>query len=99
MNKNLSARLKEIVGSKYVSDDEYVRWSYSMDSNIFDVLDPTPPLVVVRPGNVDEISKILHLTNSTKTPVFARGGDTDGGGSRGEKILGKHSRITLERYG
>jgi FAD/FMN-containing dehydrogenase len=86
VGKDLSLRLREIVGSKYVSDDEYVRWSYSMDSNIFDVLDPTPPLVVVRPGNIEEISKILQLANGTKTPIYVRGGGTDGGGSRGTKV-------------
>ena len=87
MDKNLLTELKEIVGPKYVSDDMYVRWSYSMDSNIFDVLNPTPPRIVVRPGSVEEISKILKLANTTKTPVYVRGGGTDGGGSRGEKIV------------
>ena len=85
-NTELTAKLRKIVDTKYVSDDEYVRWSYSMDSNIFDVLDPTPPRVIVRPGSVDEISKILQLANKTKTPVYVRGGGTDGGGSRGQRI-------------
>jgi FAD/FMN-containing dehydrogenase len=86
LENSLSVKLKEIVGSKYVSDDEYVRWSYSMDSNIYDVLDPAPPLVVVRPGTVDEISEILKLANKSKVPVYTRGGGTDGGGSRGTKV-------------
>ncbi|MDH5267508.1 MAG: FAD-binding oxidoreductase [Candidatus Bathyarchaeota archaeon] len=86
MNTTLPVKLREIVGSKYVSDDLFVRWSYSMDSNIFDIINPTPPLIVVRPGTSEEISRILRLANETRTPVYARGGGTDGGGSRGEKI-------------
>lgn len=79
-------KLKEIVGPKYVSADPFIRWSYSMDSNIFDNVDPTPPAIVVRPGAVEEVSKILQLANETKTPVYVRGGGTDAGGSRGERI-------------
>ncbi|MHA1833326.1 MAG: FAD-binding oxidoreductase [Candidatus Baldrarchaeia archaeon] len=78
--------LREIVGSKYASDDPYVRWSYSMDSNIFDNINPEPPALIVRPSTVEEISKILRLANKTKTPVYVRGGGTDAGGSRGDKI-------------
>jgi FAD/FMN-containing dehydrogenase len=79
-------KLKEIVGPKYVSADPFIRWSYSMDSNIFDNVDPTPPAIVVRPGTVEEVSKILQTANETKTPVYVRGGGTDAGGSRGERI-------------
>ena len=86
MKKNLLAELKEIVGSKYVSDDMYTRWSYSMDSNIYDALEPTPPLIVARPSNVKEVSEILKLAHETGTPIYVRGGGTDGGGSRGERI-------------
>ncbi|UCF59302.1 MAG: FAD-binding oxidoreductase [Candidatus Bathyarchaeota archaeon] len=86
MQTTLLIKLREIVGSKYVSDDLFVRWSYSMDSNIFDIINPTPPLIVVRPSTSEEISRILRLANETRTPVYARGGGTDGGGSRGEKI-------------
>lgn len=78
--------LEEIVGPSYISDDMYVRWSYSMDSNIFDIIDPTPPAIVVRPKTMDEISKILRLANRTKTPIYVRGGGTGAGGDRGEKI-------------
>lgn len=45
LNKDLASNLKEIVGSKSVLDDEFVRWSYYMDSNIFEVLDRTLPVV------------------------------------------------------
>jgi FAD/FMN-containing dehydrogenase len=86
MKKTRLVELREIVGPKYVSDDLHVRWSYSMDSNIFDTINPTPPLMVVRPGTLEEISRILRLANETRTPVYVRGGGTDGGGSRGEKI-------------
>jgi FAD/FMN-containing dehydrogenase len=87
VNRNLLTELREIVGPKYVSDDMYVRWSYSMDSNIFDVLNPTPPRIVARPGSVEEVSRILKLANMSRTPVYVRGGGTDGGGSRGDKIV------------
>jgi glycolate dehydrogenase FAD-linked subunit len=85
-NKGLFSELEEIVGSKFVSDDKFIRWSYSMDSNIFDALDPTPPAVVVRPGDTNEVSEILQLANKLKNPVYVRGGGTDGGGSRGTRV-------------
>lgn len=78
--------LENIAGPKYVSNDFPVRWSYSMDSNIFDNINPTPPAIVVRPASIEEIQKILRLANKTNTPVYVRGGGTDAGGSRGEKI-------------
>ncbi len=78
--------LKNIAGPQYVSKDFLVRWSYSMDSNIFDNINPTPPAIVVRPASIEEIQKILRLANKTRTPVYVRGGGTDAGGSRGEKI-------------
>lgn len=83
---SLVGELKSIVGSAYVSDDPFVRWTYSMDSNIFDNINPTPPAIVVRPKTIEEISRILRLANKTKTPVYPRGGGTDAGGCRGEKV-------------
>jgi FAD/FMN-containing dehydrogenase len=83
----LTSKLQGIVGQKFVSDDFAVRWSYSMDSNIFDSINPTPPAIVVRPAKVEELQKILLLASKTTTPVYVRGGGTDAGGSRGERIL------------
>lgn len=83
---NLVEELAKIVGPSYVSDDTMVRWSYSMDSSIYDNIEPTPPAVVVRPKTTEEVQEILRLANRTKTPVYVQGGGTAGSGPRGEKI-------------
>ena len=83
--KNLIEELANIVGPKYVSDDPFVRWSYSMDSSILD-REAIPPAVVVRPRTIEEIQEIIRLANRTRTPVYVRGGGTSGAGTRGPKI-------------
>jgi glycolate oxidase len=63
--------LAAIVGSKYVSDDDYVLFAYSRDTG------PYPGKVqgiVVRPGNVEEVVEIVKLANRTRTPVIPSGG-------------------------
>lgn len=83
---NLVEELAKIVGSSYVSDDLWVRWSYSMDSGLYDNIEPTPPAIVVRPKSIEEVQEIIHLANRTKTPVYVRGGGTGDTGHRGSKI-------------
>jgi len=78
--------LREIVGSKFVSDDLFDRWSYSVDSLIYDSIEPTPPAIVVRPGSIEEIQQILRVANTTRTPVYVRGGGTQCSGTRGDRV-------------
>jgi len=65
--KDLSA----IVGPKYVSDDDFVLFAYSM------AMDPLPPKIqgiVVRPGSVEDVVEIAKLANVTHTPLMPSGG-------------------------
>jgi FAD/FMN-containing dehydrogenase len=72
MNRHpLYNSLASIVGKRYVSDEEFINYSYSMDSS------PMPkkiPGIIVRPADTEEVSEILKLANNTKTPVIPRGG-------------------------
>ncbi len=63
--------LSNIVGNRYVSSDEAVRYSYTRTPNW---IRGEPPLIVVRPGSVDEISEIVKVANSHRIPVIPRGG-------------------------
>jgi len=84
---NLVEDLAKIVGPSYVSDDLWIRWGYSMDSSIYDHIEPTPPAIVVRPKSIEEVQEIMRLANRTKTPVYPRGGGTACAGPRGNKML------------
>jgi len=63
--------LAGIVGDKNVSDDPFVRFTYSRDTGL---LPSKMPDYVVRPGSVEEVSMILELCNRYKVPVYPRGG-------------------------
>ncbi len=67
----LYRELSAITGSKYVSDDDFVLFAYSM------AMDPLPPKIqgiVVRPGSVEEVVEIVKLANVTHTPLMPSGG-------------------------
>jgi len=67
----LYKELGAIVGSKYVSDDDYVLFAYSTDTG------PMPGKIqgiVVRPGSIEEVVEIVRLANQTFTPVVPCGG-------------------------
>jgi len=83
---SIKQSLLDVVGSKFVSDDLFDRWSYSVDSLIYDNTEPTPPAIVVRPSSIEEIQGILRVANTNKTPVYVRGGGTQCSGARGDKI-------------
>ncbi|NQV03558.1 MAG: FAD-binding oxidoreductase [Bacteroidia bacterium] len=66
-------QLAEIVGAKYVSDEEFVLRTY----NTYDVSCNPPGKVlgiVVMPGSTDEVVEIVKLANETKTSIVPRGG-------------------------
>jgi len=71
MGHNLLRPLAAIVGEEYVSDDDFVLYSYSRDSSPFP---ERVPGVVVRPGSTEEVSAVVVLANRTGTPVIPRGG-------------------------
>ncbi|WXG46310.1 MAG: FAD-binding oxidoreductase [Candidatus Atabeyarchaeum deiterrae] len=73
--------IEDIVGSKYVSEEDFVRQTYG--KSIDAALPERWPDVVVRPGSTDEVSQILHIANRFKAPVIPRGGACDlSGGSK-----------------
>ncbi|NVM27209.1 MAG: FAD-binding oxidoreductase [Candidatus Helarchaeota archaeon] len=65
-------RIKEIVGSEYASDADFVLQSYS--KQIAGGFRDKRPDLVVRPKSVEEISEILKYANAEKISVIPRGG-------------------------
>ncbi|HDS08673.1 MAG TPA: FAD-binding oxidoreductase, partial [Firmicutes bacterium] len=65
----MKEELTAIVGEKYVSDDIIDLYVYGSDASIHQ----KNPEIVVRPGTVEEVSKILKFANEKKIPVVARG--------------------------
>jgi glycolate oxidase len=59
--------LAKIVGEDYVSDDDFVLYSYSRDSSPFP---ERVPGVVVRPSSAEEVSAVVALANRSGTPVI-----------------------------
>jgi len=77
VEKEVLKELESIVGSEWVVSAREAIEGY--------LYDETPPplrprasedVVVVKPGNAEEVSKILILANKHKIPVFPRGGGT-----------------------
>ena len=64
-------RLRKIVGEDYISDNEYIRYSYSKTG---DSVYQEMPDYVIRPKTTEEISEILQIANKEKVPVVPRGG-------------------------
>jgi glycolate oxidase len=64
-------RLAEVVGSKYVTAEEFVLQSYSQD---FGIMPRSLPDLVVRPRTTEEISEIMRIANEFNVPVVPRGG-------------------------
>lgn len=70
-SKEVRARLAEIVGEKYVSDQAEERFIYSRDMG---TMDPSFPDLVVMPGSTEEVSRVLALANEKKVPLSPMGG-------------------------
>ncbi|TZE82522.1 FAD-binding oxidoreductase [Calorimonas adulescens] len=71
-----------IVGSKYVTDEDFALIPYSRDVSAFA---PVKPGIVVRPGSTEEVSEIVKLANRTGFPVTLKGGGQSAGGiTKGE---------------
>jgi glycolate oxidase len=69
--------LQRIVGEDWVTTKREQIESYLMDE-VYLAVRPQPSnnVVVVKPANTEEISKIMELANKEKTPVYPRGGGT-----------------------
>ncbi len=69
---NILNSLRDIVSSKYVSNADYIRKSYSRSMN--SVIEDNLPDFVVRPENSEEISEIVKIAYSERIPIIPRGG-------------------------
>lgn len=70
--------LREAVGEEYLLTDPAAMHAYVKDAGI---VEGVPPLAVVRPGTVDEVTRILRMANVYKTPIFLRGGGSSYSGA------------------
>ncbi|MFW6151077.1 MAG: FAD-binding oxidoreductase [Chloroflexota bacterium] len=69
--------LGAIVGNDWVVSDRGQMERYLYDETYFGVRpEPANNVIVVKPENAEQISRILKLANETKTPVYPRGGGT-----------------------
>ncbi|MBD3215598.1 MAG: FAD-binding protein [Candidatus Lokiarchaeota archaeon] len=76
----LYQKLENIVSNQFISNNEYIRHSYSR--NVDPLLHGVPD-IVIRPKDAKEISEILKVANQEKIPVYPRGGgDCEFGGSK-----------------
>src|SRR5215475_8245316 len=70
---DLIARFIAIVGEKHAITDPQAQAPYLLEMR--DMFPGHTP-VVLRPGSVDEVAKILKLANDTTTPIVPQGGNT-----------------------
>jgi FAD/FMN-containing dehydrogenase len=70
---DLLARFIAIVGEKYAITDPQMQEPYLVEMR--DLFHGQTP-VILRPGSVEEVSKILKLANETKTAIVPQGGNT-----------------------
>lgn len=70
-------KLRKIVGEDWIITRREQMEGYLVDETALAVRPkPADNVVVAKPANSKEISEILKLANSEKTPVFVRGGGT-----------------------
>lgn len=69
---NILESMREIVGSEYVSNADFILQSYG--KSITGGLIEKRPDYVVRPKSPEEIAEILKMANSERIPVIPRGG-------------------------
>jgi FAD/FMN-containing dehydrogenase len=67
----LAAQLVSILGASNVLQDDRSLAPYRRDRSPYPEIDPG---LVVKPGSVDEISRVLALANGSRHPVIVRGG-------------------------
>ena len=72
-NAALLARFAVIVGDKYAITDPQAQAPYVLEMR--DLYRGHTPMVL-RPGSVDEVSRIVKLANDTATPIVPQGGNT-----------------------
>jgi FAD/FMN-containing dehydrogenase len=73
LSPELLARFVAIVGEKYAITDPQMQAPYLIEMR--DLFHGQTP-VILRPGSVEEVSRILKLANETKTAIVPQGGNT-----------------------
>jgi len=64
--------LADIVGDKYVSDEDYICVAYSR--GLDPVLPEIIPQIAIRPKSTSQVVQIVRLANQYNTPIIQRGG-------------------------
>ena len=72
----LGKELAKIVGKEHVFTDRPTSVVYAKDTMPWDVEEKNIPYAVVRPGNAQEISKLLKYANEKLIPVHTHGSGT-----------------------
>lgn len=93
LDKEMTDRLINIVGQSFLFLDEATCVHYGHDETEDYSF---PPLAVVKPGNVYEVSEIMKLANEYKIPVVPIGGRT--GLSGGALSIHGGIGLSLERF-
>ncbi|MBW2058658.1 MAG: FAD-binding oxidoreductase [Deltaproteobacteria bacterium] len=86
MTASLRESLAAIVGEKYVSEQEYVRKSYTRGPSWGR---GEAPAIVVKPCKTEEVSEIVKLANQHSVPIIPRGGGAStalGGFPKSERV-------------
>jgi len=73
LSPELLQRFAAIVGKKYAITDPQLQEPYLVEMR--DLFHGQTP-VILRPGSVEEVSRILKLANDTKTAIVPQGGNT-----------------------
>jgi len=70
-------KLREIVGTSWATSEEEKIVDYLTDETAPGIKpQPATNVVVVKPADAQEVSKILKMANVERIPVFPRGGGT-----------------------
>jgi len=87
------SQLQQIIGTTNVFTDDETRNRYGHDETEDYVF---PPSVVLKPGNIEEISAIMKVANEYKIPVTPIGGQT--GLSGGALSIHQGIGLSMERF-
>jgi len=71
---NAIEKIEDIVGTKFVTESEPIRYSYSRNA---DPILKGLPDIVVRPKTTTEVSEIVKVANQLKIKIIPRGGGAD----------------------